>query len=161
MTIPMLDLRAQYRSLKPEIEEALHKIFESGHFVLGPNVEALEKEIAGYHGVKYALGLASGTDALHFSLSALDIKQGDEVITTPFTFIATAEAIAYVGATPVFADIKKDTLNIDPLSIEKKITAKTKAVIPVHLFGQPADMDEIMRLAKKYNLRVIDRKSVV
>lgn len=156
MTIPMLDLRAQYRSLKFEIEEALHEIFESGHFVLGPNVEALEREIAEYHGVKYALGLASGTDALHFSLSALGIKEGDEVITTPFTFIATAETIAYVGAMPVFADIKKDTFNIDSLSVEKKITPRTKAIIPVHLFGQPADMDEIMQLAKKYNLKVIE-----
>ncbi|MBI5049697.1 MAG: DegT/DnrJ/EryC1/StrS family aminotransferase [Nitrospirae bacterium] len=155
-TIPMLDLRAQYRLLKPEIENAIKEILESGHFILGPNVEALEKETAQYHGVKYALGLASCTDALHLSLKALGIKNGDEVITTPFTFIATAEAIAYVGAVPVFADIHRETLNIDPSQIEKKITPRTKAVIPVHLFGQPADMSEISQIARKYNLKVIE-----
>ncbi len=154
--IPMVDLKVQYRSLKAEIEEVIHNIVESGHFILGPNVEAFEKEIAAYHGVKYAVGLASGTDALHFSLRALGIQGGDEVITTPFTFIATAEAIAYVGATPVFVDIDKDAMNIDPSQIEKKITPKTKAIIPVHIFGQPANMDEIMSLAKKHSLSVIE-----
>ncbi|MBI4698518.1 MAG: DegT/DnrJ/EryC1/StrS family aminotransferase [Nitrospirae bacterium] len=154
--IPMLDLTAQFNALRPEIENAVKQILESGHFILGANVEALEKEIAGYHNVKYAVSLASGTDALHLSLRAVGIKEGDEVITTPFTFIAAAEAIAYVGAIPVFADIDKDTLNIDPSQIEKKITSKTKAIIPVHLFGLPADMDEIMNMARSYDLKVIE-----
>jgi len=156
MTIPMVDLRAQYKALKTEIEDALREILESGHFILGPNVEAVEKEIAHYHNAKYAVGLASCTDALHLSLKALGIKEGDEVITTPFTFIATAEAIAYTGAIPVFADIDRDTLNIDPSWIEKRITPKTKAIIPVHLFGQPAALPEILHIAKKHNLRVIE-----
>ena len=154
--IPMLDLKAQYKSLGQEIETTIREILESGHFVLGSHVEALEKEIADYHNVKYAVSLASGTDALHLSLKALDIKEGDEVITTPFTFIASAEAIAYVGAIPVFADIDKKTLNINPSQIKDKITSKTKAIIPVHLFGLPADMDEIMDIAKQYNLKVIE-----
>ncbi len=154
--IPMLDLRAQYKSLGQEIETAFREILQSGHFVLGAHVEALEKEIAGYHNVKFAVSLASGTDALHLSLRALGIKEGDEVITTPFTFIASAEAIAYVGATPVFADIDRKTLNIHPSQIKNKITTKTKAIIPVHIFGQPSDMDEIMDIAKKHNLKVIE-----
>ncbi len=154
--IPMLDLRVQYKSLGQEIEKAIKEILQSSHFVLGAHVEALEKEIAEYHNIKFAVSLASGTDALHLSLRALGIKEGDEVITTPFTFIASAEAIAYVGATPVFADIDKTTLNISPSQIKNKITSKTKAIIPVHLFGEPADMDEIMDIAKKYNLEVIE-----
>ena len=154
--IPMLDLKAQYKSLGQEIETTIREILESGHFVLGSHVEALEKEIADYHNVKYAVSLASGTDALHLSLKALDIKEGDEVITTPFTFIASAEAVAYVGAIPVFADIDKKTLNISPSQIKDKITSKTKAIIPVHLFGLPADIDEIMDIAKQYNLKVIE-----
>ena len=154
--IPMLDLKAQYKSLGQEIETTIREILESGHFVLGSHVEALEKEIADYHNVKYAVSIASGTDALHLSLKALDIKEGDEVITTPFTFIASAEAVAYVGAIPVFADIDKKTLNISPSQIKDKITSKTKAIIPVHLFGLPADIDEIMDIAKQYNLKVIE-----
>lgn len=154
--IPMLDLKAQYKSIGQEIETTIREILESGHFVLGSHVEALEKEIADYHNVKYAVSLASGTDALHLSLKALDIKEGDEVITTPFTFIASAEAVAYVGAIPVFADIDKKTLNISPSQIKDKITSKTKAIIPVHLFGLPADIDEIMDIAKQYNLKVIE-----
>lgn len=156
MTIPMVDLKTQYKALRHEIEEAIRGILESGHFILGQNVEALERDIAHYHGVKYAVGLASCTDALHLSLRALGIRKGDEVITTPFTFIATSEAVAYVGAIPVFVDIEKDTFNIDPSQIEKKVTHRTKAIIPVHLFGQPADMDEILRIAKKYNLKIIE-----
>jgi dTDP-4-amino-4,6-dideoxygalactose transaminase len=154
--IPMLDLKTQYNELRHEIEKVLVEILESGHFVLGKHVEALEKEIAEYHNVRYAVSLASGTDALHFSLRALGIKEGDEVITTPFTFIAAAEAIVYVGATPVFVDIDRQTLNIDPTKIKDKITSKTKAIIPVHLFGQPADMEKTMDIAKNYDLKVIE-----
>ncbi len=154
--IPMIDLTSQHRSLRYEIEKTIRSIFESGHFVLGPNVENLEKEIADYHGVRYAVSLASGTDALHLSLKAMGIKKDDEVITTPFTFIATAEAITYVGARPVFVDINRETLNIDPSKIEAKITPKTKAIIPVHLFGQPADMKPIIEISRRYKLKVIE-----
>ncbi|MCK5503967.1 MAG: DegT/DnrJ/EryC1/StrS family aminotransferase [Thermodesulfovibrionia bacterium] len=154
--VPMLDLKAQYEPLKEEIKKALKEIIESGRFVLGWNVESFEKEVASYHNVSGAVGLASGTDALHLSLNAAGIKQGDEVITTPFTFIASAEAIAYVGATPVFVDINRLTLNMDSLKIEEKITPRTRAIVIVHLFGQPADMTEIMDIAKKYNLKVIE-----
>ena len=154
--IPMLDLKAQYLPLKDEIKSALKDIIESGHFILGQNVRSFEKEVASYHNVNSAVALASGTDALHLSLNALGITEGDEVITTPFTFIATAEAIAYVGAKPVFVDIRKDTLNIDTSKIEDKITPNTKAIIVVHLFGQAADMDEIMAIAKKHNLKVVE-----
>ncbi|GBE06678.1 MAG TPA: DegT/DnrJ/EryC1/StrS family aminotransferase [Nitrospirae bacterium] len=154
--VQMLDLRAQYESLRQEIDAVLSEILSSGHFVLGRHVESLEREVAEYHGVKYAVGLASCTDALHLSLRALGIKEGDEVITTPFTFIAAAEAIAYVGATPVFTDIDPKTLNIDPSGIKKRVTARTKAIIPVHLFGQPADMDEIMDIARQHGLKVVE-----
>jgi dTDP-4-amino-4,6-dideoxygalactose transaminase len=154
--VPMLDLKAQHEPLKEEIKSALKEILDSGRFILGHNVSSFEKEVAAYHNVNYAVGLASGTDALYLSLRALDIKEGDEVITTPFTFIATAEAITYVGARPVFADIDENTLNINPARIEEKITSKTKAIIVVHLFGQPANMDEIMDIAKRHNLKVIE-----
>ncbi|MEK6528338.1 MAG: aminotransferase class I/II-fold pyridoxal phosphate-dependent enzyme, partial [Nitrospirota bacterium] len=154
--IPMLDLKIQYKNLRYEIEKALKEIFKSGHFILGPYVKAMEKEVAGYHNARYAVSLASGTDALHLSLRALGIKDGDEVITTPFTFIAAAEAIVYVGAVPVFADIDRQTLNIDPKKIEDKITKRTRAIIPVHLFGLPAEMKEIIRIAKKHNLKIIE-----
>ncbi|MBI4848499.1 MAG: DegT/DnrJ/EryC1/StrS family aminotransferase [Nitrospirae bacterium] len=154
--VPMLDVKAQHEPLKEEIKQALKDILDSGQFILGPNVKSFEQEITSYFDINHALGLASGTDALFLSLKALNIKQGDEVITTPFTFIATAEAIAYVGATPVFVDIDSYTLNIDVLKIEEKITPNTRALIVVHLFGQPADMDEIMALAKKYNLKVVE-----
>jgi dTDP-4-amino-4,6-dideoxygalactose transaminase len=154
--VPMLDLKAQYEPLKEEIKKALKEIIESGRFVLGWNVESFEKEVASYHNVSGAVGLASGTDALHLSLNAAGIKQGDEVITTPFTFIASAEAIAYVGATPVFVDINRLTLNMNSSKIEEKITPRTRAIVIVHLFGQPADMTEIMDIAKKYNLKVIE-----
>lgn len=154
--VPMLDLKAQYEPLKEEIKKALKDIIESGRFVLGCNVESFEKEVASYHNVSSAVSLASGTDALHLSLNAAGIKQGDEVITTPFTFIASAEAIAYLGATPVFVDIDKLTLNMDSLKIEEKITPRTRAIVVVHLFGQPANMTEIMYIAKKHNLKVIE-----
>lgn len=154
--IPMLDVKAQHEPIKEEIKQALKDILDSGQFILGPNVRAFEQEIVSYCNVKHAVGLASGTDALYLCLKALNIKQGDEVITTPFTFIATAEAITYVGATPVFVDIDRLTLNMDVSKIEERITQKTKAIIVVHLFGQPADMDEISALAKKYNLKIIE-----
>jgi len=156
VSVPMIDLKIQYNSLRKEIENTLRDIMESGHFVLGAHVKELEKKVAEYHGVKYAVSLASGTDALHLCLRALDIKKGDEVITTPFTFIAAAEAIVYVGATPVFADIDEHTLNIDPSKIKEKITSKTRAIIPVHLFGYPADMEAIMDIAGENNLKVIE-----
>ncbi len=155
-SIPMLDLKAQHEPLQEEIKSVLKEILDSGQFVLGPNVESLEQEIASYCNVKNAVALASGTDALHLCLHALGITSGDEVITTPFTFIASAEAITYVGARPVFVDIDGDTLNIDAAKIEEKITPRTKAIVVVHLFGQPADMKEIMNIAGRYNLRVIE-----
>jgi dTDP-4-amino-4,6-dideoxygalactose transaminase len=152
----MVDLKAQYRSLKKEIDMALGDILESGHFILGPNVSAFEKETAAYNNTKYAVGVASGTDALYLSLKAAGIREGDEVITTPFTFIAAAEAIAYCKALPVFADIDRETLNIDPEKIEGKITSKTKAILPVHLFGQPAEMKSIKEIAARHNLKIIE-----
>jgi UDP-2-acetamido-2-deoxy-ribo-hexuluronate aminotransferase len=155
-TIPMLDLRAQHEPLNEEIKTALRDILDSSRFILGPNVSSFEHEVAAYHNVTGAVGLGSGTDALYLSLRALDIREGDEVITTPFTFFATAEAITYVGATPVFVDIDPQTLNIDPSKIEEKLTSKTRAIIVVHLFGQPADMDEIMAIASKHGLKVVE-----
>ena len=154
--IPMVDLKRQYRNLKADIDAAIQKVLEDCQFILGPNVAALEKEIAAYHGVSHAIGVASGTDALLLSLRACGIGAGDEVITTPFTFIATADVISLLHAIPVFADIVTDTFNIDPGKVEEKITSKTKAIIPVHLFGHPADMDPIWALAAKYNIRVIE-----
>lgn len=152
----MLDIKAQHEPIKDEIKQALKDILDSGQFILGPNVRSFEEEVAAYHRVSHAIGLGSGTDALYLCLRALDIKQGDEVITTPFTFIATAEAITYVNAKPVFVDIDSRTLNIDPSRIEEKITPRTKAIIVVHIFGQPADMDEIMAIARRHDLRVIE-----
>jgi len=151
-----LDLKAQYKKIKKEIDSAIKKVANSQRFIGGEEVENFEKELARFCGAKYAVGVNSGTDALFLSLKALGIGKGDEVITTPFTFIATAEAVANVGAKPVFADIDENTFNIDPKEIEKKITKKTKAIIPVHLFGQMADMEEIMKIAKRYNLYVIE-----
>jgi len=154
--IPMVDLQRQYKTLKADIDAAIQNVLDSAQFILGPNVAQLEKEIAAYHGVPHAIGIASGTDALLLSLRACGIGAGDEVITTPFTFIATAEVISLLSATPVFVDIRPETFNIDPDKIEEKITKKTKAVIPVHLFGHPADMDPIVRIARKYNIKVIE-----
>ena len=154
--IPMVDLKKEFTEIKKEVFEMLTEILESSHYILGPKVSELEKKISDYHGVAAAIGVASGTDALHLSLDALGIGEGDEVITTPFTFFATAEAVIYTGATPVFVDAEPDTLNIDVSLIEKKITKKTKAIIPVHIFGHPADMAEINKLARKHNLKVIE-----
>jgi dTDP-4-amino-4,6-dideoxygalactose transaminase len=154
--IPMVDLKTQYHTLKPEIDRAVLDAIESTQFILGPNVTAFEQETAAYLGAKHAISCASGTDALQLAILAAGIKAGDEVITTPFTFIATAEAICYAGATPVFVDIDPKTFNIDPALIEAAISPRTKAVIPVHLFGQPADMAPIRALCLKHRLLLIE-----
>jgi len=154
--VPMVDLKKQFQEIKEDVFHVLTKILESSRYILGANVSEFEKEVADYHGVKEAIGVASGTDALHLSIDALGIGEGDEVITTPFTFFATAEAILYTGATPIFIDIEPDTLNIDISQIEENITEKTKAILPVHLFGHPADMEKISYIAKKNGLRVIE-----
>jgi len=152
----MVDLQRQYQRLKPEMDEAIQEVLNQCQFILGPQVSALENEIASYHGVPFAAGVASGTDTLLLALRACGIGPGDEVITTPFTFIATAEVIALLQAVPVFVDIVPDTFNLDPRKIEAKITKKTRAIIPVHLFGHPAEMDPILELARKYHLKVIE-----
>jgi len=160
MKIPQLDLVVQYHSIKEEIDNAILQVLEGGNFILGENVEKLEKDIANFVHVKHAIGVASGTDALLISLMAINIKPGDEVITTPFTFFATAGSIARLYAKPVFVDIDPKTFDIDPNKLEdllkKSYNSKMKAIIPVHLYGQCADMDPILELAKKYNLKVIE-----
>jgi dTDP-4-amino-4,6-dideoxygalactose transaminase len=156
MKIPLVDLKAQYDSLKTEIDDAISRVVKGTQFILGPEVKGFEQEIADFIGVKHAVGVASGTDALHLAMLASGIQPGDEVITTPFTFIATAETITHCGAVPVFVDIDPRTYNIDPARIEAKITKKTKAILPVHLYGQPADMSPILELARKYRLKVIE-----
>lgn len=156
MNIPMVDLKGQYETLRAEIEEGFQQVFANTHFILGPNVRALEEEVARYCGVRHAIAVASGTDALHLALRAAGIGEGDEVITSPFTFIATAEAISYVGARPVFVDIEPQTFNIDPAAIEAAITPRTRAVIPVHLFGQPADLAPIADLCRRHGLKLIE-----
>jgi len=153
---PMLDLKKQYLGIKDEIIAMTNEIFESAHYVLGKKGAELEEKFRAFHDIKEAIGVASGTDALHLSVRAFGIGPGDEVITSPFTFFATAEAILYVGARPVFADIEPDTYNIDPAAIEKLITRKTKAILPVHIFGHPADMVRIMEIAKAHKLKVIE-----
>lgn len=154
--IPMVDLKTQYHNLKDEMDRAVLDALESSQFILGPNVTAFEQEAAAYLGAPYAVGCASGTDALHLAILAAGIGPGDEVITSPFTFIATAEAICYAGATPVFIDIDPQTFNLDPALLEAAITPRTKAVIPVHLFGQPADMSAIQTVCTKHDLLLIE-----
>ncbi|MEA5113433.1 MAG: DegT/DnrJ/EryC1/StrS family aminotransferase [Geobacteraceae bacterium] len=154
--IPMVDLKNQYLAMKEEIDRGILETLEKCQFILGPNVSAFEEEAARYLGVKHAVAVASGTDALHLALVAAGIGPGDEVITTPFTFIATAEAIRYVGARPVFVDIDPETFNIDPRKIREAITASTRAVIPVHLFGQPADMEAIEPICTEKGLLIIE-----
>ncbi len=156
MRIPMVDLVAQYRDLQPRLEPAFLKALTAAQFILGPNVQAFEKEAAEYLGVAHAITCANGTDALHLALLAAGIGPGDEVITTPFTFIATAEAIAYVGAKAVFVDIDPCTFNIDVAQAQRAITAKTKALLPVHLFGQPANLAPLMALAKEHQLQLVE-----
>jgi UDP-2-acetamido-2-deoxy-ribo-hexuluronate aminotransferase len=154
--IPMVDLKREFQKIKEDIFEVLTEILESSQYILGDRVSEVEKKIAEYHDVKDGIGVASGTDALHLSIDALGIGQGDEVITTPFTFFATVEAILYTGATPVFVDIEPDTLNIDVSKIEENITERTKAILPVHLFGHPSDMAEISKIAKNHRLKIIE-----
>ncbi|MEJ2115359.1 MAG: DegT/DnrJ/EryC1/StrS family aminotransferase [Gammaproteobacteria bacterium] len=154
--IPMLDLKLQYAALKDEIDAAVADVLQSTHFIMGPNVTQFESEVAQYLGAKHAISCNSGTDALHLALRACEIKEHDEVITTPFSFAATVEAICYVGATPVFVDIDPDTYNISTASIKAAITNKTKAILPVHIFGQVANMQEIVKIAKDNNLRIIE-----
>ncbi len=156
MNIPMVDLKGQYEILKHEIDNAILQALGETRFILGPNVQAFDQEAAEFLDAKYAISCANGTDALHLALLAAGVEPGDEVITTAFTFIATAEAIRYIGATPVFVDIQPHSLNIDPDKIRAVITEKTRAILPVHLFGQAADMNEIQLLADEFNLLVIE-----
>jgi dTDP-4-amino-4,6-dideoxygalactose transaminase len=177
MNVPLVDLKAQYGSIKDELDAAIHRVVRSGQFIMGPEVKAFEDEMAAYCGTKYAVGVASGTDALQLALLACGIKAGDGVITTPFTFIATAESIAKCGATPVFVDIDPKTYNIDPEKIKQYLQSRqitghqspdsplprwertkvrVKAILPVHLYGQPAAMERILDIARKHNLKVIE-----
>ncbi|ADR18424.1 DegT/DnrJ/EryC1/StrS family aminotransferase [Calditerrivibrio nitroreducens] len=154
--IPMLDIKRELADIGDEIKKEIDKSLNATQFILGPNVKEFEESAAKYLGCKYAIGVASGTDALHLALKAIGIKDGDEVITTPFTFIATAEAIVYCGGKPVFVDVDEETMNIDVNKIESKITDRTKAIIPVHLFGNPCNMDKIKEIANKYNLKIVE-----
>ena len=156
MNIPLVDLRIQYQSIRSEIDQAVSKTLERGDFILGEDVSGFEKEFSAFCGSKYGIGVASGTAALNLCLEAFDISSGDEVITTPLTFVATTNAILNRGATPVFVDISSDTGNINPEMIESAITSKTKAILPVHLYGHPADMSPILEIAKRHHLKVIE-----
>ena len=156
MNIPFLDLKVQYRQIEAELKPVLENIMANGAFIGGPQVEAFEKEFAAFCGGGYCVGLNSGTDALRFALMAAGVGSGDEVITVPHTFIATTEAISQTGANPVFVDIDRVTCCIDVNQIEGRITSKTRAIVPVHLYGQPADMDPILEIARKYNLAIIE-----
>lgn len=156
MQIPLVDLKKQYLGIKDEIDSAIHEVLDSTAFILGKKVEDFEKKFAELCGVKHCIGVNNGTSALRLALQAIGIRPNDEIITTPFTFIATQEAISHLGAIPVFADIDGKTYCIDPEKIVEKITKKTKAIMPVHLFGQPADMDPILEIAEKHSLKVIE-----
>lgn len=156
MKIPVLDLRAEVDLLWEDLNRAVQDVLRSGRFVLGENVRAFEKEVASYLGIKHAVGVNSGTDALLIALRAAGIGPGDEVITTPFTFYATAEVITLAGATPVFVDIDPDSFNINPASAAKAVTPRTKALLPVHLYGQAAEMDAFSALAAEHGLKVIE-----
>lgn len=154
--IPMVDLKTQYAQLKDEIDAGMEEVFDTCAFVLGPKAQAFEKEAAAYLGVKHAIGCASGTDALHLALRAAGVKEGDEVITSPFTFIATAEAIRYVGARPVFVDIDPKTFNITAEATEAAITSNTTTVMPVHLFGQPCNIGTILAVCARHGLKLVE-----
>ena len=154
--VPFVDLGAQYRSIKPEIDAAIARVLDSAQFVLGPEVEAFEREFAAFCGTAHGVAVNSGTSALHLALLAADIGPGDEVITVPFTFVASVAAIDYTGARPVFVDVDDRSLTMDPSAIEAAITPRTKAIIPVHLYGQTADMDPIREIASRHGLTVIE-----
>ena len=156
MKVPLLDLKPQYQALKKELDEAILRVAESQYFILGPEVEKMENEFCEFLGCKYAIGVSSGTDALLLALMAIDIKPGDEVIVPTYSFFATAGVVSRLNAKPVFVDSDPVTFNIDPSRIEEKITSKTRAIIPVHLYGQCADMEPVMKIAKKHKLVVIE-----
>ncbi len=156
MQVPLLDLKAQYATIRDEVRQAIDDVCESQHFILGPHVENLEKQVAAYSQCAYGIGVSSGTDALLVALMALDIKTGDEVITTPYSFFATAGVIARLGAKPVFVDIDPKTYNLNPALLERAITPRTRVIMPVHLFGQSADLDPILEIAKRHHLAVIE-----
>jgi UDP-2-acetamido-2-deoxy-ribo-hexuluronate aminotransferase len=157
MGVPFIDLQSQYRALQPQIQERINRVLQHGQYIMGPEVQELEERLAMYTGSKHCISVASGTEALLITLMAVGIKPGDEVITTPFTFVATAEVIVLLGATPIFVDVEPDTCNIDVRLIESKITSRTKAIMPVSLYGQPADMDEINVIAARHgNIPVIE-----
>ena len=156
MAVPLVDLKAQYATIKDEVNKAIQDVLESQVFILGPKVKELEEKIANYCDAKYSIGVSSGSDALLLALMAIGVGRGDEVITTPFTFFATAGSVSLLNAKPVFVDIDPGTYNISPYLIEEKITSKTKAIIPVHLYGQCADMDPILEIADKHGLYVIE-----
>jgi len=154
--IQMVDLVGQYQQIKPEVDAAIQRVIDSAAFINGPDVKEFEKELAAYLGAKHVIGCANGTDALQIAMMALDLKPGDEVITCSFTFVATVEVVALLGITPVFADVLPGTFNIDPEDVRRRITPRTKAIVPVHLFGQSADMDAIMAIAQEHGLHVIE-----
>src|SRR5205807_2049877 len=154
--VPLCDLQAQFQELQPQSEEAVNRVLADGQVILGPEVAALEDEVARYCGTGHAVGCASGTDALLLALQAMDVGPGDEVIMPPFTFFATAGAVCRLGGRPVFADIDEPTCNLDPLQVEKKITERTRAIMVVHLFGQCADMEPLWRIAERHDLPIIE-----
>lgn len=154
--VPLLDLKKQYATIREEVQSALAAVFESQQFILGPQLQALEQEIAAYCGTRFAIGVGSGTDALLLSLRALGVGPGDEVIVPAFTFFATAECVSLLGATPVFADIQLSTFTLDPESVAVKISPRTRAIIPVHLYGQTADMNPLLELARKHKLHMVE-----
>ena len=154
--VPLLDLKAQYVTLREEIREAIDRVADAQHFILGPEVEALEKEVAAYSQCEFGIGVSSGSDALLVALMAFDLKPGDEVITSPYTFFATAGAVARLNAKPVFVDIDPLTYNLDPAQVSEAITDRTRAIIPIHLYGQMAEMDPIMEIAREHKLWVIE-----
>ena len=154
--IPILDLKQQYITLKQEINEAIEQVLKSGQYILGPVVEDFEQRVAAYCECRYGVGVGSGTDALRLTLAALGIGPGHEVITTPFTFVASASTISRTGATPVFVDIEPNTYNIDPKVVKAAITERTRAIMPVHLYGRPTDMGPIMEVARRHDLYVVE-----